>query len=282
LNRLLLLGFSLLLTGIVDAQETQSQTLTLFSKIYGNTRDIRVILPPSYFQKFQTEKRYPVFYFTDGVAAWGMWGVPEVVEELWEDHKIPEMIFVGIDNGGSTQETENPVFDRASEYLPYPDQSWAAPAPDPKGKRFPSFLFDEVMPLIDNTYRTSPAREETGLAGDSYAAATVLYTAMNSTPKFGFLLLESPSLHIGEGRLLEEAASTASWPKNVYIGVGTEEGDTAEAQSEMVANAKRLYQIIDKSDKRPNLHLVVKEGGDHWYDAWRERLPHALEVLLVD
>ena len=41
------------------------------------------------------------------------------------------------------------VRDRASEYLPYDDQSWTTPdVPVPRGEHLPPFLFDEVMPLV--------------------------------------------------------------------------------------------------------------------------------------
>ena len=70
-------------------------------------------------------------------------------------------------------ETIDQVRDRASEYLPYPDQTWTdSPSPEPRGERFPAFLFGEVMPMIDSTYRTETDGATTGLAGDSYAAVT--------------------------------------------------------------------------------------------------------------
>ena len=262
------------------AQEPTQQTLTLRSRVFTNTRSIRVLLPPGYSAPESRTTRYPVFYFTDGVAAWDAWAVPATVKLLFEERAIPPFIFVGIDNGGSTRESTAPVRDRASEYLPYSDQTWLEEPPEPVGNQFPKFLLEEVIPLIDATFRTMPAGHCTGLAGASYGAAVTLYTAMRHPGRFGFILLESPSLHIGEGALLKDAAATVRWPARVHIGVGTAEGDTSDARAGMVADARALRAAIDRAGTTSVVRLLEQEGATHWYDAWKERLPGALTFLL--
>ena len=266
------------------AQSTpQVKELALRSRVYRNSRTIRVLLPPSYNDPAQSNHRYPVFYFADGRAAFDAngWGVPGIASQLWKEGAIPEIIFVGIDNGGSTRESKNPVLDRASEYLPYPDQTWTdSPAPTPKGYRFPTFLFEEVMTLVNRRFRTKTGPQHTGLAGDSYAGAVVLYTALKHPNRIGRLLVESPSLHIGNGRLFTDLAGSQKWPSAVYLGVGTREGETSQAQAEMVANVRNLYQEILKHVPKTRTHLVVADGGIHWFTAWRARLPEALRFLL--
>lgn len=262
------------------AQDTEAQTVELYSDVYKNTRNLHVLLPPGYFDSENADRAYPVFYFTDGVAAWHMWGVPEVAKDLWEQGKIPPYIFVGIDNGGSTKETKNPGWDRASEYTPYADQTWVENTPTPKGKLFPKFLFEEVMPAINGRYRTDTHAAKTGLAGDSYAGAVSLYTGIQHPNRIGLLLLESPSLHIGNGQLIVDAENAGAWPRKVYIGVGTAEGDTAEIQNQMVSNVEQLHTIVENAADAPEVYFLLKEGAEHWYDAWRERLPYALESLL--
>jgi enterochelin esterase-like enzyme len=272
------------LPGVVAAAASDNgriAELTLRSRIFNNTRTLRVLLPPGYDDPHKANTRYPVFYFLDGIAAFDAWGVPAAARELWSEHAIPPMLFVGIDNGGSTQETTNPVRDRASEYLPYPDQSWTTPdAPRPRGDSLPSFLFDEVMPLIDARFRTRTDPGTTGLAGDSFAGAAALYVAMKHPTRFGFLLIESPSLHIGEGRLLSEAMKAAAWPRAIYLGVGTKEGDTPAIQSEMLTNMRELQSSIEHQPA-VRVHLEVTAGATHGYSAWGQRLPGALRWLLA-
>jgi len=271
----LILGSMLSVTtaAIVTAQEPAQHELTLRSRVFANTRTIRVLLPPGYDTPANGTRRYPVFYFTDGIAAWHAWGVPAVVKELWRKQAIPPFIFVGIDNGGSTRESKAPDRDRASEYLPYPDQTWAEAPPEADGGRFPKFLFEEVVPLINRTFRTIPDGRCTGLAGSSYGAAVALHTAMRHPDLLGFVLLESPSLHIGNGQLLRDAAAAEQWPRRVYIGVGTAEGDSQETRDRMVADVRALRVTLDRARRRPTVLLAEREGATHWYDAWRARLP---------
>lgn len=263
------------------AQDPSAKTLMLRSRVFNNTRSIRVLLPPGYDAAENALRRYPVFYFTDGVAAWDAWSVPSTVRNLWSSRSIPPFSFVGIDNGGSTRESTRPVHDRASEYLPYPDQSWTESPPEARGSRFPEFLFNDVMAMIDSTFRTTRQARCTGLAGASYGAVAALHTAIRYPARFGLLLLESPSLHIGDGRLLTDAAGSIAWPVRVYIGVGTAEGDTPEARARMVKDARALRDVIERAAPRTHVAFSEIEGATHWYDAWRERLPKALISLLA-
>lgn len=296
---LLFVVFWTALAANVRADEGNGHQLEIpvTSKLFGNRRTLRVLLPPGYHDAANDQKRYPVFYFTDGIAAMHGWGLADVATALWQSGDIPQIIFVAIDNGGATDTTENPARDRASEYLAYADQTWTDDPPEPEGQKFPLFLFDEVVPLINESFRTDDGMK-IGLAGASYGAAVSLYTAMQHPDKIGWLLLESPSLHIGHGRMIGDARLLNEWPMRVYIGVGTAEGETLEAQLEMAENARLLSEIIqrqqdDRLGKVPddqtapetffpaNMTLVVKQGGTHWYDAWKQRLPRALVSILA-
>jgi predicted alpha/beta superfamily hydrolase len=271
-------------TARIDSAWTPRVVKTeLKSEVFNNTRTLRVLLPPSYDEPENSERRYPVFYFLDGVAAFDAWGVPEVVADLWQKREIREFIVVGIDNGGSTTESTDPARDRASEYLPYVDQTWTgSPSPEPRGQRFPAFLFDEVMPVINQQFRTETAGANTGLAGDSYAGAVVLYTVMKYPDRIGYALVESPPLHVGNNQLLQDAMTTNRWPKAVYLGVGTTEVDDTDGQVEIVQNVRALHAAIQGVSDETSLHLEIEKGGIHWYTSWNERLPIALRFLLSE
>lgn len=251
------------------------ELLTLRSKIFANTRTIRVWLPPDSDQSSQSQRKYPVFYFTDGVAAFHGRQLDRLATQLVLEWKIPPTIFVGIDNGGSTRESKNPGSDRAREYLPYPDEFLSPPVPHPQGKLFPSFLEEEVRPLVESRYRTSNA---VGIAGASYGAAIALFTAMQRPHRYRWLLLESPSLYIANDTLLRRSESFRNWPSKVYIGAGTNEGE-GDAKREMVEDVSRLARLLRK---RTTVCLVIIAGAGHGEPAWRERLPTALEFLLGD
>ena len=89
------------------------------SKIFHNTRMLRVWLPANYGSPRNAHRSYPVLYmqdaqnlFDDATSNAGEWHVDETVDHLVGSFKIPPMIVVGIDHAGEK---------RSSEYLPYPD-----------------------------------------------------------------------------------------------------------------------------------------------------------------
>jgi len=106
----------------------------LRSGIFGNTRLLRVWLPPGYDGRGET--RYPVLYLNDGqnlfdpaTAFAGVhWQVGESAARLIAEQKVPPLIIVGIDN------TKN----RICEYIPY--KSTDPRVLRAKGKCYPDFL----------------------------------------------------------------------------------------------------------------------------------------------
>ncbi len=246
---------------------------TLHSSVFSNTRSIRIWLPPGYDDPSKANVKYPVFYFTDGIAVFHGRQLDKVAEQLIASGKIPAMIFVGIDNGGSTLESKHPLSDRANEYLPYPDVFLTPPLPAPQGKQFPTFLEQEVRPLVESKYRT---QDVYGLGGASYGAAIALYTILERPGKYRWLYLESPSLYIADDELLHRAEKFKDWPVRVYVGAGTDEGE-GDAKREMVDDVRRLMHSVEHETKAC---LTIVPGAQHGEDAWRARLPRALEFLL--
>src|SRR5437764_4462763 len=81
----------------------------LRSRVFRNSRLIRVWLPPNYDASGDT--RYPVLYLNDGqnlfdaaTAFAGVdWRVGEAAKHLMAAGKIPQLIIVGIDNTGKNR-----------------------------------------------------------------------------------------------------------------------------------------------------------------------------------
>ncbi len=251
------------------------------SKIFGNTRTIRVLLPPEYDEDQSKAKRYPVLYLNDGQNLFDVstsmfnpveWRVDETVTQLLEKKRIAPLIVVGIDNAGKRR--------RPVEYLPYPDEYLSPPVPSPRGKEYPDFLVGEVMPFINRTYRTRTDPGSTGIGGSSYGAVAALYTVINRPGVFGGVLLESPSLYISNEQLLKDSAVAKQWPARVYVAIGTRETGDAAGDREAVALVKRFKEILGNAGLDENrLLVVIDEGGIHREDVWGRRLGRALEFL---
>lgn len=256
------------------------------SRVFGNTRTIRVLLPPGYDERTNKKTQYPVLYLQDGQnlfdAATSVfnhleWEVDEAVDSLIKDGAIEPLIVVGVDNAGRSV--------RANEYLPYPDVYLRPPLANPQGSKYPDFLIQEVMPFINRHYRTKTDAEHTGLGGSSYGALIALHTVITRPGVFGRLLLESPSLYVSDGQVIKESEKVRQWPRKVYIGVGTNEGGRADCKPgdmnrEAVQDVLKLEYVLETSDVTGGrLKVVVDECAVHNESAWAKRFPAALEFL---
>ena len=278
------------LTLLCDAPASKNvETFELTSKVFGNTRTIRVLLPPGYHDDKNLDRQYPVFYFNDGLMVFDSKGpglrIEEIVYKLYEN-KLPPMIVVGIDNGACTDKTTNEIVDRANEFLPYPDagflpdHTYKPEPPDPHGKKYPDFLVNEVIPRLKQNYRIKSGPENTGIGGFSYGGVSALYTVIAKPGYFGKLMLESTPLWIGQHyELLEDAKKPFQWPGIVYVGAGTKETDEEAFNNEGKKNQELLISIIKKQSPDTKTKLVRAEGAEHGTDAWRKRLPEALKFL---
>jgi predicted alpha/beta superfamily hydrolase len=246
----------------------------LNSRIFGNTRLLRVWLPPDY--DGWGANRYPILYLNDGqnlfdpaTAFAGVhWQVGETATRLIAEQKIRPLIIVGIDN------TKN----RASEYIPY--RSKDPRVVNAKGKCYPEFLQREVMPLIEGRYSVLRGPENTGLGGSSLGGLITLYTQLATPGVFGRALIESPSLFVANRKILEESRRFRNWPLRTYVGVGTREVGDAEKDAKVVADVRELETIMREAGlDEQRLKVRIAEGATHSETAWAARFPEALEFL---
>ncbi len=253
------------------------------SKIFHNTRMLRIFLPGNYFSPHNRTRRYPVLYLQDGQNVFDKatsfsgkeWEADETVDHLVSQFKVPPMFIVGIDNAGEQ---------RASEYLSYPDahnpQFQSATPPELDGTKYAEFLIKEVMPFLEKRYRIAIGPANTGIGGSSYGAVVSLTTVLHHPGVFGKLLLESPSLWVGDGKLLTEVEKTKLLPQRIYMGIGTKEAGNPESDALILKNFTEMEQILkDKGLGGSRLKVVVEGGGQHNEEAWARRFPEALLFL---
>lgn len=242
----------------------------------GLTRRLTVWIPPR--SRAKRTDRYPVLYLNDGqnlfdparAFAGTTWRVAETAKRLVRTGRIPAVLIVGIDHGGVR---------RGREYLPVQDSQHPGTA-EPLGREYAEFVTREVMPFIARTYPIARGASHTGFGGSSYGAIAALNTAIIKPGKFGKLLIESPSLYVGNKHLLRRAASVARWPSRIYLGVGSAETRNPERNHETVAHVLELEQLLRRAGLGPRrLRVVVETGATHSEGAWANRLPRALEFL---
>jgi len=246
----------------------------LHSRFLNAARTVRIWVPAH----LPRRARCDVLYLNDGQNLFGEgdpesggggWHADTTVARLIDEGRIDPLIVVGLDNAGDRA--------RGIDYLPVPDPFADHPEP-PGADRYLSFVIDEVMPYVNAHYPTLTGPAHTGFGGSSYGAASAFYALLSRPGVFGRILLESPSLGVGDGVLLERARTFTAWPERIDVGVGSEEGRGGLGRSSnAIDTLTRILTANGFTDDR--LRVVVQEGGRHNEASWAARLPEALAFL---
>ncbi len=174
---------------------TIGQTFDLDSKRLGEEREIRVYLPASY---AASKERYPVIYATDGETL-GLIAASAVrfMTGGSEFPQMPEAIVVAVTN--TNRERDMPI-----------PQEYAKRA----GKdHFLAFLADELIPTIEQKYRTQPLRV---LIGHSQGGLFI-YHALTARPAVfqWYLPIDAPFVGFPQLKpLVEKAKATITKTPN--------------------------------------------------------------------
>ena len=247
------------------------------SRVFQNTRFLRVWLPSGYDAAENAGRHYPVLYLNDGqnlfegaTAFNGVeWQVDETGDRLIREGVVPPMIFVGMDNAGR---------ERIREYMPH--RSLNPMMLRAHGTRYPAFLFKEVMPFVASHYRVASEPENTGLGGSSLGALIALYAVAVRPGVIGRLLLESPSLWASSRQLIRQSRGVKRWPERIFLATGTAEAGRKDKDQSVVDDVRELAGIMRRAgldDAR--LKLVIEDGAVHNEAAWARRFPEALAFL---
>jgi predicted alpha/beta superfamily hydrolase len=241
-----------------------------YSDTLGGKRRVWVYLPPMYDE--EPERRFPVLYMHDGqnvfdgataFLAGKEWEADETAERLIEAGKIAPLIIVAVDNGGER---------RTDEYTPTPDRRGEGGHVD----RYARMLVEELKPWVDGTFRTRPAREDTGIAGSSYGALASLWIGLTYTDVFGKIAALSTSALRDDGQIVRFVEGLAEKPSTlVWIDIGTEEARGAVRGARKLRDALVARGWVEGVD----LAYVEAEGEPHNETAWARRLPAVLEFL---
>jgi len=146
-----------------------------FSKITNAWRRCFVYTPVEY--EKNTSARYPVLYLQHGSGedetGWAVQGKANLIlDNLIAAKKAVPMIIV-IDNGYATKPSQ---------------AATGAGAPARGGaSAFEEVMIKEIIPMIDNTYRTIADREHRAMAGLSMGANQTITITMNNLDKFAWI-----------------------------------------------------------------------------------------------
>lgn len=214
-----------------------------------------------------------VLYLNDGQNVFAdrrsrrpKWRADELASRLIAAGRILPLAIVGIDHGGPVR--------RWSEYLPYADPR------NPRARRFEADRYADVvvgrvMPAVGRLHPAIARAAHVGIGGSSYGAIAAMHAAARHPGVFDRLLIESPPLWVGDGRVVDDARAGLR-DARAWIAVGTRESTRSDRSAELVALVRRLARSLRG---RAQVRIRIVEGAPHHEDAWAARLPDALRWL---
>jgi enterochelin esterase-like enzyme len=234
------------------------------SRIVGDNRDFYVYTPPGYDPS--SRATYPVLYllhgFSDDASAWTAVGRANVIlDNLIAQGKAKPMLIV------------MPLGYGAPEIL---EGGWAGirrndhELSQRNQEKFGEALLEEVIPIVERSYRARADRDSRALAGLSMGGAETLFVGLNNLDRFSYL----GAFSSGGGRTDYAAAyprldSSANAELRVFwMSVGKSDG--------LLASNEKLRDWLAGKGIRVQW---VESPGAHWWPVWRRNLSDFLPQL---
>jgi predicted alpha/beta superfamily hydrolase len=218
-------------------------------------RDFFVWLPPSYIKN--NDKKYPVLYMHDGqnlidpksAYAGKDWRVDETVTRLIKEHKINEIIVVGINN------TE----DRLEEY-----------SDSQKGKKYLKFIVEELKPFVDSKYRTLSDKQHTAIIGSSMGGLISFLAAWKHPEIFSMAGCMSSSFYYNDEKIFKTIDEYDGTKKHIKFYIDHGEDGLLRGQK-MFCKLTQLGYVIGT-----DVDYFYARGAEHNESEWAKRLERPL------
>ncbi len=204
----LIIGIAQLLGGLLySSNETWESypigiTRTIHSTVYQQAKKLQIATPKNY---WITHEAYPVLYVLDGNDHFHF---ASGILRLIGGVDIPEMIIVGLPNRNRLDD--------------------ATPSKDPKYPRgggavkYLEYLKKDVVPYIDNHYRTADFRI---LAGHSLDGLTAVFAYLQGNTGFHAFIANSPSLWWHDHTMVKNALKAPGFGKRERSHLFISNGD---------------------------------------------------------
>jgi predicted alpha/beta superfamily hydrolase len=232
--------------------------ITIESKILDEERTMLVYLPDGY---EQSETKYPVMYMLDG--KWHFHHATGIVQFLSSRGAMPPTIVVAIVN-----------VDRNRDFTPTAIEKKANTG---GADKFMSFITDELMPEVNQNYRTNPYEI---LVGHSLGGTFATYALLNNPEVFDAYIAISPYMMFDDNMLLAKAKTDLRASYNpdqyFYMTLGDEPKYTESVEKfvKMVKSAspeglELSYMHMTEEDHTSIPHLSIYYGLEAIYADWK-------------
>lgn len=217
---------------------------SMVSRALGGPRRVWFYLPPGY--SAATDTLYPVLYVLDGSNYVEKMDVPRILDRLIASQAIPPVIAVFSEPG-----------DRQEEYTRNP--------------RWRAFIASELVPLVDQRFRTFPAPDHRIIFGSSLAAYGAVDLAVEFPSVFGLCAAIAPPEQVASVIANQAHARAAAVSIRFFVLGGVYDA--------MIDGARRLRTTLDGVNA-PVTYLEVAEG--HNTNTFRNHIDDAVKALLPE
>lgn len=215
---------------------------------------LHVYLPPDY---QQSDRLYPVVYFQDGLDYIEFAIAPHVIDQLIKDRKIEPLIAVFVTPPNRFQ-AEMP--NRMTEYGLNDD--------------YVQFFIDELVPFIDERYRTRTNPQSRLVVGDSFGGLISAYIPFKRPDVFGQVYPQSAYVSFQKDKLIKLYEAAERKPIRLYVDVGHYERAVGanflpDDEIDFLEGNRRFREVLEKKD----YDFVYREYYEgHTWGNWRRHL----------
>lgn len=217
------------------------------------TRNFTIVIPPSY--ESNKDKKYPLLLLLDGEYLLPPFEGTLNYGNYWDD--LPEMIIIAIDQNYNEVRFDDSQFDLKG-------------FPIEKGADFFEFIGVELIPLIEQKYRTLPFRI---IAGHDTTAGFLNFYLYKDNPVFnGYISLAPEMAPAMETRVAERLSKIN---KPLFYYQATADGDLPEINEKATTLDKNIKAI-----QNPNLKYQndAFKNTSH-YSVVTKAIPNALYFI---
>ena len=207
---------------------------TFHSTALGNTRPVKVYLPPDY---DSGDKIYPVILFHDGLEYLSLAKANNILDYLIAQHMITPVVGLFV-----------PPVDRSAEYA------------GSKKDQFTRFIVEELMPVMEQKYRISHDPHQRALLGASDGGNISLYTGVKHPEQFGKIAAHSSNVIPAISNTLQ---GSEKLDLDFYLDIGTYDIE------ELIPLVNNLKDILE-SKSYPTHFYQWNEG--HSWGNWKGHL----------
>lgn len=261
------------------------QIMTYESDALDATRQAYVYTPPGY---HEGDTRYPVLYLLHGGGdldpGWSMTGRANFIMDnlIAENQAEPMIVVMPVARGGGSlgvgPQGLSPGIANAAGNPPPGGRGRGAGAgtaptgPAPLGA-FAQDFFGDLMPAIEDTFRTLPGAEHRAMAGLSAGGAATVNTVFSRPELFSHVVIMSA----GAGQNVEASypgffgnnAAAAKQMELVWVGVGD--------QDFALNGSRAISEVLTKHGVEHE--FVLNEGYRHEWRLWRLHMTQFVPLL---